>query len=343
MRSLFLVVAIAAGTLFSGEAGAQNFENPGEYMSYISAQQEKVTRKFLTYNSAASHGKRAKKVEKLREQLLDEVQDSRMNISGMPKFKGDAAYKDSAAAFLKFYYNVLNDDYSKIVNMEEIAEQSYDEMEALLMFQEQVDKKLEEANLRMKNAQKAFAASNNVTLVESKDEVSGKMKQVGEVNDHYHQVYLAFFKPYLQEQNLIKSLDKGNVGGIEQDKNALLKYAQEALSKLESVKAFQGDNALKAACKQMMQFYVKEASDYLKPVVDYYLVKERFETIKKDFDKKSEPSKADVDAYNKVVNDINTATNQYNQANNNSNKLRSENLANWNKAVSDFFDEHMPR
>ncbi len=62
------------------------------------------------------------------------------------------------------------------------------------------------------------------------------MKVVSAVNEHYHKVYLTFFKPYLQEKNLKEAMEKGNVGGLEQDKNALLKYAQEALVKLETIK-----------------------------------------------------------------------------------------------------------
>jgi hypothetical protein len=343
MKKLSVGAAILVCTFFSGKLAAQNFDNPSEYMDYISVQQKNITQKFLSYNSAVSHGKRAKKVEKLREKLLDEVQESKMNISSMPKFKGDAAYKDTAANFLKFYYNILNDDYAKIVNMEEIAEQSYDEMEAYLMLQEAVDKKLEEANDRMKKAQKEFAAKNNINLIESKDEIGEKMEKVGKVNEHYHQVYLAFFKPYLQEQNLNKAIAKGNVGGIEQDKNALLKYAQDALAKLETVKGFEGDNSLKLACKQVMQFYMKEVNEYMKPVTDFLLVKERFESIKKDYEKKSDHAQADVDAYNKAVNDINAASGKYNAATQNMFEKGKESLENWNKAVNTYFDENMPR
>ncbi len=343
MKRLFTCTAIAACTLFSVTTTAQDLESAGGYMQYVSTQHDNVTKKFLNYNSAAAHGKRAKKVEKLREQLLDEVQESRMNISGMPKFKGDGAYRDSSVSFMKFYYNVLNDDYGKIVNMEEIAEQSYDEMEAYLMLEEAVDKKLAEANERMKMAEKTFASQNNVNLVESNDEMSEKMKTVGKVNKYYHQVYLTFFKPFLQEKNLGKAIEKGNIGGIEQDKNALLKYAQEALLKLETVQPFEGDGNLQAACKQLMQFYIKECNDYLKPVTDFLLANERFEAIKKDFEKKSDHSKEEVDAYNKAVSDINAASNKYNAANKNIFEAGKENIDNWNNAVNAFFDGHMPR
>ena len=49
-------------------------------MDYIGKQHQDITKKFLSYNSAVSHGKRAKKVENLREKLLDEVQTARENI-----------------------------------------------------------------------------------------------------------------------------------------------------------------------------------------------------------------------------------------------------------------------
>lgn len=343
MKKFFIASGIVTCTFFAGNVTAQNLDNAVEYMQYISVQHDNITKKFLSYNSAVSHGKRARKVEKLREKMLDEVQESRMNISSMPKFKGDAGYRDTSANFLKFYYNVLNDDYAKIVNMEDIAEQSYDEMEAYLMLQEAIDKKLDEANDRMKKAQKEFAAKNNINLISSKDEMGEKMELVGKVNEHYHQVYLAFFKPYLQDKNLGVAIGKGNVGGIEQDKNALLKYAQDALLKLEIIKAFEGDNSLKAACKQMMQFYIREANEYLKPVTEFLLVKERFESIKKDYEKKSDHSQADVDAYNKAVQDINSASDKYNSANKNIFEWGKESLDNWNKAVNSYFDEHMPR
>lgn len=322
---------------------AQNFENAGEYSDYINKQNDIIIKKFLAYNSAVSHGKRARKVEKLREKLLSEVDESRMNIGSMPKFKGDAAFRDSTVSFLKFYYHVLNDDYAKIVNMEDIAEQSYDEMEAYTMLKEQVDQKLREANERMKEAHVQFAAKNNMTLIDSKNKINEMMKQVGEVNRYYDKIYLIFFKPYIEETYLIKAIDKNNINGIEQNKTALLKYAQEGLVKLAEVKSFNSDNSVKDACKQMLEFYIKEVNNNMKIVTDFFLTKERFENIKKEYEKKSSHSNDDIAAFNKAVNEINSASDAYNNNNNTMNETRSASLKNWNKAGDSFFDEQMPK
>jgi len=82
---------------------AQDYDNPVEYMNAISKQRENVSKKFMAYVSASAHKKKEKKVEALRAKLLDEVQEARMNISGLPSFKGEKGYRDSTVNFMKLY------------------------------------------------------------------------------------------------------------------------------------------------------------------------------------------------------------------------------------------------
>jgi hypothetical protein len=320
---------------------AQSFDTPVQYMEYIGKQQENTTKKFMSYASAAAHGKRARKVEKLRVKLLDEVQESKMNIASMPSYKGNKDYRDSSVNFLKLYYNVLNDDYSKIVNMEDIAEQSYDDMEAFMLIKETVDKKLEEGNDKIKIAQTKFAAANNITLNEGKSELGEMMKEMHEMNKYYKVIYLYFFKPYKQEVYMMEATAKANITGIEQNKNSLLKYAQEGLEKLKTIQSYKGDNSLISSCKSILNFYVKEA-DKMTATSDYLLAKERFEKIKKEYEKKSDHSKEEVATYNNAVNEMNKAVNVSNSNGNMLNQMRTETLNEWNKSVDNFFDEHTP-
>ena len=321
---------------------AQDIDTPVKYMDVISKQQENISKRYMAYTSASAHGKREKKVDALRSKLMDEIQEAKMNISSLPSYKGDKNYRDTAVNFLKFYYNVMNDDYTKIINMEEIAEQSYDEMEAYLLLEEKVQEKLTEANKKMGEAQKQFAAKNNINLIDGKSELENMMSEVTNLNKHYHDVYLIFFKPFIQEKYLITAVEKTNLTGVEQSKSAMVKYAQEGLLKLNTFKSYNGDNSLIANCKSMLNFYVKEG-EKAAIINDYFLSKERFEAIKKEMDKKSDRTKESVDAYNKAVNEFNKSTQAYNTNNNSMNQLRNENLNNWNKAVKSFFDEHTPR
>lgn len=321
---------------------AQDFQNPGTYMNYISVQHQTVAKRFLAYNSASSHGKKVKKVEELKSKLLDEIQESRINISSMPAFKNDRSYRDSAVSFMKLYYNALNEDYSKIVNMEEIAEQSYDLMEAYLLAKEMVDKKMDDASSALRLVEKKFAADHNVNLVEGKDEIGDLMKKVGETGSYYNPVYLIFFKSFKQEAYLVDAIEKKNINGIEQNKNSLLKFSQEGVSKLQKLSPFNGDNSLITNCRRLLEFYVKEATEKVPAISDYLLKQEAFEKMNKEFEKKPQPTKEEVNTFNKAVKEVNNAVKTYNANNNSLNQGRNALLSNWNSAVDAFFDNHMP-
>ena len=76
---------------------------------------------------------------------------------------------------------VLKEDYAKIVDMEAIAEQSYDDMEAYMMARDMASDKQTEASEKLSAAQKEFAATNDVELIESSDSMDEKMEIAGEV------------------------------------------------------------------------------------------------------------------------------------------------------------------
>ena len=96
---------------------------------------------YMNYLSAVSHGKRARKVEKLRVKTLDAILNANGEIMGAPGYKGDKTYKQAMTEYIQICYAVFNEDYRKIVDMEEIAEQSYDGMEAYLLAQKKAGEK----------------------------------------------------------------------------------------------------------------------------------------------------------------------------------------------------------
>ncbi len=323
---------------------AQTFEHAGQYLDYIGKANEALTIKYLTYMSAVSHGKSARKVEKRRNEVVNAITDTKFNVMGMPPWKGDRSFKDTTVAYLKILNTVFNEDYSKIVNMEEIAEQSYDAMEAYLLAQEKAYEKLDQAAERQHEIQKQFAAKNNITLVESTSELEEKSKTANEVLAHCNEVYLVFFKPYKQEGYLIEAMNQKNLVSMEQDINALKKMAEEGMEKLKKIKGYNNDASLIAACRNMLIFYRSEASKSASQT-DFFLKEESFAKIKKQFESKpaSKRTQQDVDQYNNAVNDMNAASKSFNATNNEINKERSAALNDWNKAYNRYRDEYMPK
>lgn len=338
--SLLLVFSLI---LLASRSEAQAFENAGQYMDHITKANQVLTEKYLLYLSGMSHGKSARKVEKRRLEVLQAISDTKFSIMGMPPYKGDRTLKDTTVAYLKILNSVFNEDYGKIVNMEEIAEQSYDLMEAYMLAQEKANEKLQQASEKQNEMQKKFAAKNNITLIESESAAEAKMKIASAVMKHYDEVYLIFFKSYKQEAYLMDAVNQKNVNSIEQNVNSLQSFSEQGLEKLKDLKGYNNDASLIIACRNLLNFYKDEAKKG-SAMTDFFLKAENFAKLKKQFDSKtgSKRTQQDVDQFNKAVKEINDAGNDYNAINNDLNKQRSKTLDGWNNAVKRYMDEYIP-
>jgi hypothetical protein len=294
--------------------------------------------------STVAHGKAAKRADKRREELKSTINDAKIKVSDMPAFKKDKSYRDASVKYLKLMYDVFNEDYANIVNMEEIAEQSYDLMETYLTAQEKAGEKLSEAAASCNEAVKIFAATHHISLISTKDEMSQQMEKINKVSEYYHPLYLVFFKASKQESYLTEAVEKKDINSIEQNKSALLKFSEEGLTKLDTFHAFESDKTIITACRRALEFFREEARNKIAVTTDYLMKSDEFEKLKKVMDAKSnrERSKNEVDNYNKSVSSINKATALYNQTNQYLNSKRKEVYDNWNSAVQTFYDTHMP-
>lgn len=339
------LLAVLFVSLFATKSFSQDLSSPVGYMNAIDAAQKEMDQKYMAYMSAAAHGRRARKLEKMRVQVLESITNSRYKITDLPYYKGDNSLRQSCIDYVALCYNVFNDDYGKIVNTEEIAEQSFDGMQAYILLQEKTNEKINQASEKIHLAEKTFAAKYNVNLIEGSTELGEKMAIASKLNHYRNQLYLIFFKCNWQDGQMTDAMNKKKVNDVEQSRSAVVRYANEGILALDSLKFFMGDAALGNACKQMLQYYKKMAETDIPKLTDYYLKQENFEKIKKAFDAKSASArtKEDVDAYNKAVNEMNAGVNAYNQTNNKINKERSQALNDWEKAEKEFADAHMPR
>lgn len=344
MRLLKFFTLVLAASFFSfSNSQAQTIESAGDYLEYIGKANENLSAIYLSYISAIAHNKSARKVEKRRQEVVNAIFETRGNVQGLPPWKGDRAFRDTSVAYLKLLYTVFNEDYGKIVNMEEIAEQSYDAMEAYMLAQEKAYEKLDAAAEKQNEMQKQFAAKYNITLLNNSSKLETKSKIASELTKYYNVVYLIFFKAFKQESYLTEAVNKKNIIAIEQNKNSLERFSNEGLEKLKSIKPYSGDPALVYACRDAMKFFKEEVSQ-MQVMTDFFMSEENFNKLKKNFESKpaAKRTQPEIDEYNKGVNDFNNAVNRYNDANKQLNKQRTKAIDNWNNTANHFMDDYMP-
>ncbi|MDH5379238.1 MAG: hypothetical protein OEW75_00195 [Cyclobacteriaceae bacterium] len=323
---------------------SQTAKDAVSYLQLINEQYQDIEKQMWDYTSTMAHSKSAKRVEKKRIDLINEVRKSIISVSNMRGFDNDYSLRDSVVSFLTLEFNVLNNDFSKIVDLEEVAEESYDLMEAFLLAQEKANEKLEIASEIMENQYKAFASKYGVNLVSGQNKISIKLKRSSEVLKYYNQVYLIFFKAFKQELYLMDALKRNDINAIEQNRNALITVSDEGIASLGVLRHFEGDNSINAACNKMLAFYKSEAESKIPILADFLLLAEEYEKMTKKMEAKGRmsPTNEEIKNYNDVLNKYNKGVNRFNETNNALNSKRNSNINLWNNSVGLFMERHIP-
>lgn len=334
-----------AALLITFGSFAQSTSNAGEYMDYFSVEYLQIQKDMWDYTRSVSHGRSARKVEKRRKELILTTNSALNKAKRAKPFKEDERYRDSVVMYFELIGIVLREDYAKIVDMEAIAEQSYDAMEAYMMAREQASDKMEEAGKMINREHRRFAEANNITIIDSDTKLDQKMDIANQVYDHYNTVYLIFFKSYKQELYLLDAIQRKDVSAIEQNRNALIETVEEGIEKLKSVEKYEGDVSMITATRNLLKFYQNEAENDVDLALNFFEQTENFEKVKSAFQKKKERdrTKEDFDEYNNGVNALNKAVNDYNAMNETSNKTRNSLLDDWNRTADKFTSKHVPK
>jgi hypothetical protein len=343
MRYRIVTATIILSTFFNSFS-AKAAESPVEHMRQLSDREALLSTKYMSYMSEVAHGHRARKMEKRRQELIMSIRQAIQESGRLRPYNGDASLRDAYKKYWSVLLSIFTDDYSKIIDMEEIAERSYDAMEAILLIQEKANETVDAAYKDVATAYKTFADKHDVTLIEGEaSKLTGKLTKTGQVNHYLNQLYLIFFKSSVQETLVLEALAKRDLNAVEQSRNSMLKFSTEGLLKLDTLKAFNGDASVKTACRQALEFHKKEV-DKFSVLSDYLIKLEEFDKTKKAFDAipTSKRTQADVDAFNKSVKEVNDVVNQSNKLSQELNSSRSKVLDNWEAVRKKFMDHHIP-
>ena len=340
-KFIFLIIAISI--ISTTGAFSQTDQGALKHMDEVTVSFNTIKKETWNYLKAVTRDKSARKVDKERQELINEIKSAKTSTEKIGVYNSDESLKNAVIEYLNISYIVLKEDFDKILDMEEIAEQSFDQMEAYLTAKEKANDKLDSAFMIVQQVQKIYAANYGINLIEGEgDKISQKIEKASEAIKYYNQVYLIFFKVYKQEAYVLDAQMRNDVSGIEQNSNAMTEFADEGLEKLKTLESYKGDASLKSSAQQMMKFYKDEAEEEFPKMVDYYIKKDNYEKIKAIMDskKKKDVTQEDVDKYNKAVNEYNKAVQSYNAINENLNNNRAQYLKQWNDKVKSFFDKH---
>jgi hypothetical protein len=231
----------------------------------------------------------------------------------------------------------------KFLDMEEIAERSYDDMETFLIAKDLANAKLDSAFDMYAAAEKGFAEEYNINLVEGeKTKRDEKIAKASKALTYYNEIFLITFRASVQEAYVLDALNRSDLISLEQSNNALEIATNEALAELDSAEKFGSDPKLILAAKQLLEFYRLESTRDFSKMVDFYLKKDKFDKLAEMMKTKKQKdlTKEEIEAYNTAVEDYNKMIPEFNNLTERSNDRRKQANERWSDRVEEFFDIH---
>jgi len=337
---------LAFVVLVAVTANAQDFKTPVEYLNYIGKETDVISKTTWNYTKAVAHSKSARKIDATRKTLIKSIQNASKKVSNLKNgYKGDNEYRDQLLAYLSISEKYINDDYGKIIDLQEVAEQSYDYMEAYITARDLVNQKINEEVDKLNTNQKLFANKYNIQITEDNSALGKKMKLSNEVFNYHTQMYLIFFKVSVTDLNLSNAIQKNDLNAIQQNSSSLELYANEGLEKLKTTAPYNKDASLINSTKKALEFYKKEAVEMTPKVVNFLMLNQKVEDSKASLEKKSEKQKTkqEIDNFNNLVKEVNKEVGEYNKLNS---KFFQEKVAinnSWEQVGADFISKHVPK
>ena len=322
---------------------SQSFKNASEYLEFVGKEQEAVTKDMWKYTKAVAHSRSDRAIGNKRSILIKSIGSAIEKIEKAQSYQGEE-YKNQVLEYMRLNESLLKEDYEKIIDLKEVAEQSYDLMEAYMMAQELADQKMEEAYEAYQLNFRTYAAAHNIRVNDDETDLGKKMKISSEVFNHYNELFLVHFKVSINEVYLMNALEKNDVNAIQQNANALGQSAREGLEQLTSVELYKNDKSLVEATKKAFEFYIDEAENKIPKFTEFLVMNNDFETIKNTLEKTSEKNRTKemVDTYNQKVKEINKAVVAYNKTNDQLNRDRQNTITNLNTVNDNFLSKHIP-
>ena len=313
-----------------------------EYYEYMVGPLRGFNQASYDYMKVVTRTRRARAVERSRQDLLKNLQSLKGFVGTCKPFQKDSTLKAELIDYLDLVHIVFKEDFDKILDMEDIREQSYDQAEAYQLALDLAIEKRKESYELFKKAEDNFFKKYQITVNKEKSELALKIEKANRAIKYFNYINRIFFKVNKQDFYARKAVVTKDVAGLEQHAMTLISFAEEGLEKLKQDTGYDGDSELVSVTIKLLEYYKSEGENNYPANVEFILKADNFQNASKKFNsiKKNDRKQEDIKQYNKAVLAYNKAIKEINKRNKASDRKHKALHKSWEKAKDNFFKNH---
>lgn len=304
MKKYLLLIGLAFISTFTF---AQTFEQPVEYNNFIVEEMNAVVGKNLEYISQSVHSENFEQIELKRKNVLKQIESAYDKISTAKPYEKGQTLQSECVEVLNLYKGVFGSEMEEVNVLKQGSQASFEAMESYFAAQDKAEKNLARATDRFYKAQKSYLKSHDIKIEVSEDAAQNNvLQEISDVNEYVRDLYLIYFQMSKYSSIFLEAVGSNDKAGIDGKRKRLAAAANRAISTLDKMSGFKGDEGFLNSTKENVTFYKDLAENGFVDIVK--VIKTKQEDLTQE----------DVNAYNEAIEKLNTKApplnNTFNQA-----------------------------
>ena len=292
MNRLFLPILLFIGISLQAQ---EQLIDPIAYFDFFNKEHSALAQKNMEYLQYAVHSDDLNVIAEKRLALLEQVQSAQAKVAQVPAIANDAGLKETMTEVLDTYAELFEIGFQEVETLKIESQESFEQMERYLAAQTASEERMATASGKLLAAQRRFASSNNITLMEDPNGAS-EAEQLNALNEYQRDVFLRSFRVSKLNANFLVATEQGDAKALENLRQQMLKAAQEEFPVLQAKPAYNGSTAYRDA--------IIEQISILKD-----LAENDYPAVVKAVGKGDQLTQADVNAYNQAMSKVNQLLN----------------------------------
>lgn len=289
MKSISLVIIFSLNLL---SLGYTQSDPAVDYFDFLNQQHNEVVRQNLTFTQYSVHSDDFGLVEMMRGDVIKKIQSTRQVIKKRKAFEGGLDMRNELVKVLDIYFESFHHDFDEISILKKKSKDSYEALEAYFEAEDALEEKLAVAANKFLAAQKVYAPEHNIKLSSAGE--NKVIQQINEVNNYTRIIYMKEFRVSKANAYFFDALEKEDVDQMEKTRASLVAIAKEELKHLAKMEGFKADKRYLEAARNLIQYYLDLGE---KQYIDLVGITHKSKEVGLN--------QSDVDAFNKIIQDLN--------------------------------------
>jgi len=284
-----------------------------------------------------------KSSERKRAELIEGIKVARKFSNEFHAFNGDSTLITALFKYLDLTYLIFKEDYDKILDMDNIREQSIDDEEAYEIAVDKANEKHDAIFRSFEITDSLFAAKYKVPIDTVKSAMSIKIDNANRLLDYYSKIQRSVTRPHRYYGQAMGAQDEKNLALMEQNLISLRTYSDASLEKLKGQESFNGDSSLISAASNYISQLKTVGEQTIRANIDFILQAESFEKMSKKM-MALDPQKRtaeEVETYNAEVSHYNKSIKEINSLNKTNYSMIDAAFKQWEKSIDTFLNGAM--